>query len=352
MLSPHRAPLSNMKNQASISALLNLIRERDSFVITSHVRPDGDAIGSALGLWYLLRAMDKQATVVFVDPIPPSFQFLLGVDRISRTLPAADAVIFLECDSLERSSIDPSELEAAPPAFTINIDHHRSGREFASFNWIDPEAAAVGCMVYDLAIAACIPISRPMAECLYSAVLTDTGSFNYPSTSSTTFGMAEQLVLCGVNPNHIARAIYFCNPVSKVRLLGIALSNFKIEGGVSWSHITLEEMERAGASVEDCEGVANHLISIAGVEAAVFLRELPEQQEFRLSLRSRSELDVSIIAERFGGGGHRNASGCTMQGSLAEVTQRIVAELHTACAHILFDVAVLEAPTLPSILLA
>jgi phosphoesterase RecJ-like protein len=341
-----------MKNQVSISALLELIRERNSFVISSHIRPDGDAIGSALGLLHLLEAMGKQATVVFTDPIPPNFKFLSGQEHVSRTLPVADAAIFLECDSIERSSIDRGQFDAAPPTLTINIDHHRSGREFADFNWIDPEAAAVGCMIYDLAVAAGFPISHPMAECLYAAILTDTGSFNYPSTTASTFAMAERLVQSGANPNRIATEVYFSNPASKVRLLGIALSNIQIEGAVSWSHVTLEEMERVGATVEDCEGVANHLIGIAGVEAAAFLRESPEEDQVRLSLRSRSTIDVSVIAEHFGGGGHRNASGCSMEGTLAEVTRSIVAHLRDACLPLLTDAAVGEAPTLPSILLA
>jgi len=341
-----------MKNQASIAALLELIRERSSFVISSHLRPDGDAIGSSLALMHLLEAMGKQVTVCFVDPVPVNFRFLDGSDRVASTFASVDAAIFLECDSIERSSIDRGQFEAAPPAVMINIDHHRSGREFANFNWIDPEAAAVGCMIYDLAMAAGIPVSRSMAECLYAAILTDTGSFNYPSTSASTFAMAEHLVQSGASPNRIAAEVYFSNPPSKVRLLGIALSNIQIEGAVSWSHVTQEEMERVGASVEDCEGVANHLIGIAGVEAAAFLRELPEQNQFRLSLRSRRVLDVSVIAERFGGGGHRNASGCSMEGTLAEVTRRIVAQMREACLPLRDEAASIDAPTLPSILLA
>ena len=341
-----------MKNRASIAALLKLIHERKSFVISSHLRPDGDAIGSALGLMHLLEAMGKTATVCFVDPVPVNFQFLDGRERVSTTFAAADAVIFLECDSIERSSIDRQQFDVAPPKLVINIDHHRSGREFADFNWIDPEAAAVGCMVYDLALAAGVPVSRSMAECLYAAILTDTGSFNYPSTTASTFAMAEHLVQSGANPNRIAADVYFSNPPSKVRLLGIALSNIQIDGAVSWSHVTVAEMERVGASVEDCEGVANHLIGIAGVEAAAFLRELPEQNEFRLSLRSRRALDVSAIAEHFGGGGHRNASGCSIEGTLEEVTRLIVEQMREACSPLRTEGATIDAPTLPSILLA
>jgi len=341
-----------MKNQDSIAALLELLRERNRFVISSHLRPDGDAVGSSLGMMHLLEAMGKQATVCFVDPIPMNFHSLDGRDRIASTFPAVDAVIFLECDSVERSSIDRSAYDAAPPALSINIDHHRSGREFAGFNWIDPEAAAVGCMVYDLAIAAGIPVSRSMAECLYAAILTDTGSFNYSSTTAATFAMAEHLVQSGANPNQIAADVYFSNPLSKVRLLGIALTNLQIDGAVSWSHVTVEEMERVGANAEDCEGVANHLIGIAGVEAAAFLRELPDKNHFRLSLRSRRELDVSVIAEHFGGGGHRNASGCSVEGTLADVTRLIVEQMRKACMPLGKDDAAVEAPSLPSILLA
>ncbi len=341
-----------MNRQISISALVDVLQAQSSFVITSHIRPDGDAIGSALGLMHLLEAMGKRVSVVFIDPIPPSLDFLVGRERISRTFPAADAAIFLECDSIERSCIDRGEYEASPPRITINIDHHRSGREFADFNWIDPEAAAVGCMIYELAIVAGVEISPAMADCLYTAILTDTGSFNYPGTTAATFAMAEHLVRSGTDPHRIAAEVYFSNSASKVRLLGVALSHIQIEGAVSWSHVTLEEMERVGASVEDCEGVANHLIGIEGVEAAVFLRETQEPDQIRLSLRSRRTLDVSVIAERFGGGGHKTASGCSMEGTLAEVTRRIVDDLSRACVPGIHAAEAVEAPTLPSILLA
>jgi phosphoesterase RecJ-like protein len=339
-----------MNNQASISALLDLLRKRDSFVITSHIRPDGDAIGSSLGLMHLLEGMGKQAAVVFVDEIPPNFHFLPGVDRISSRFPKADAAIFLECDSIGRCSIDRAEFDKAQPMLTINIDHHRTGREFADFNWIDPEAPAVGAMVYDLVVASGVTITTPMADCLYAALLTDTGSFNFSGTGASTFAMAERLILSGTNASDIARAIYSCNPASKVRLLGIALSNLQIDEAVCWSYVTVEEMERVAASVEDCEGVANHLIGIAGIEAAVFLRELPDQAQFRLSLRSRGNVDVSKVAEMFGGGGHQSASGCSMDGSLSEVTKSVVGALHAACRELASQHV--AAPTQASILIA
>ena len=332
----------------SIAALLELLRERNSFLITSHQRPDGDAIGSALGMMHLLEAMGKQVTVAFADPIPTPFHCLAGVDRIVASLPhsSPDAVILLECDRLERSCFAGSSFEHMAAGLTINIDHHLSGRTFADFNWIDPDACAVGLMVYDLAIAAAATISPQMAGCLYAAVLTDTGSFTFASTTAETFACAEHLLECGADANAIAQSIYFSNPPGKVRLLAIALTNMQIDGAVCWSSITLDEMERVGATVEDCEGVVNYLIAIAGVDAAVLLREAIAQQEFRLSLRSKGDLDVAAVANHFGGGGHRNASGCTILGSQTLVTERVLTQLQAASRGLLLAARPVPPPTL------
>jgi phosphoesterase RecJ-like protein len=315
-----------MTNLQSITALLRLLRERQTFVVSSHARPDGDAIGSSLAMMHLLEAMGKDVIVAFADPIPDQFRCLAGVERIVHELPkfTPDAAILLECECVERTGFPSIDAH-----FTINIDHHLSGRKYADFNWIDPKACAVGAMIYDVARATDFPISKAMADCLYAAVLTDTGSFNYPGTTAGTFELVAHLVDCGTNPNYIAQCMFFSNPVSKLRLLGTALSNLEVREGICWSVITLADLKRAGASVEDCEGVVNHLIGIAGVEAAVLLRQQPGCSEFRLSLRSKGtgNVDVSTVAECFGGGGHRNASGCTLHGTAQDVTERILAAL-------------------------
>jgi phosphoesterase RecJ-like protein len=323
-------------NEISIAALLELIGSRHNFFITSHARPDGDAIGSALAFLHMLDALGKHGVVAFADAIPLTYQSLPGVDRIVHTLPATppEAAIILECDCVERTGFDPALFAQMRAPLTLNIDHHISGRPFADFNWIDTHACAVGSMVYDLVLAAGLSISEPMATCLYTAVLTDTGSFTHPATMASTFALAEHLIQSGADPNRIAQDVYFSNSPGKIRLLGTALSNIQIDGEVAWSLITEEEMERAGAIVEDCEGVVNYLIGILGVEAAVFIRETtgPDgQAQYRLSLRSKGDIDVAAVAERLGGGGHRNASGCTIDGPVHHATQRIVAELHAAC---------------------
>jgi phosphoesterase RecJ-like protein len=170
-----------------------------------------------------------------------------------------------------------------------------------------------------------------MASCLYAAVLTDTGAFTFASTDAFTFGLAEHLLERGADSTGIAQSIYFSHPESKVRLLGIALSNLEVDGEVAWTYVTLDDMERTNAIVEDCEGIVNYLISILGVRAAVFLRELPDGNRFRLNLRSKGAVDVAEVAERFGGGGHRNASGCTIDGPITHAAPVLVNELHLAC---------------------
>jgi phosphoesterase RecJ-like protein len=300
------------------------------FVVTSHARPDGDAIGSALGMMHLLRALGKQVTVAFADPIPQIYRALPGAEGIVSALPPADSVdaaVLLECDSVERTGY--ARIDA--PIF-INVDHHLSGKPFADVNWIDPAACAVGEMVYQLGVAAKVDISPEMAICLYAAVLTDTGSFTFSCTNADTFAVAQHLLESGANASTIAREVYFSNPASKVRLLGKALGHLEVEGAIAWAWVTADDMEQASADVEDCEGVVNHLIGIADVQAAVFLRQVPESDEFRLSIRSKGVLDVASVAEKFGGGGHRYASGCSTAGPLHAAIDRIVGALRAALA--------------------
>ena len=309
---------------ANIAELLSILNARSRFAVSSHARPDGDAIGSVLALAMLLRQMDKQVDIILADRVPLIYRTLPHVETIQHRSVIAgeyDAVILLECDGPERSGL--SDLD---DRFLINIDHHASGQRFADFNWIDPEACAVGEMVYRLACAAGVAVAPEMATCLYTAVLTDTGSFSYSGTDAGTFSLARDLVQHGAMAARIAQDVYFSNPASKIRILGSALCSLKAEGSVAWTWVTQEDMERAGAAGEDCEGVVNYLIGISGIDVAVFLREIPDGS-FRLSIRSKGRVNVARVAEDFGGGGHVNASGCTLAGPLSVATERILARL-------------------------
>ena len=307
-----------------IDEVLKHIRERNRFVLTSHARPDGDAVGSALACGQILRAMGKEADVVLRDGVPRIYQPLPFADRVVQADQVNgnyEAAIILECDSIQRT-----RLQGLDDRFLISIDHHSSGRPFAHVNWIDPQAVATGEMVYKLACSAGVTISPDIANCLYTAVLTDTGSFMFEGTNEHTFELARQLVRAGASPSHCARNIYFGHSTAKLRLLGAALSNLHREGALAWIWVTREQMDRFSAKEEDCEGLVNYALSIQEVEVAAFFRE-ERDQRWRVSMRSKGQLNVAAVAERFGGGGHECASGCSLEGPLSVAVARVLAQL-------------------------
>jgi phosphoesterase RecJ-like protein len=186
-------------------------------------------------------------------------------------------------------------------------------------------------MVYRLFLAAGIEVTPEVATCIYTTVLTDTGGFIYGGTRASTFGLARDLTLAGADPIRIAQQVYFSTSMAKLLLLGAALKNLHREGRLAWLWVTHEDMVRSCAVEEDCEGIANYALSIAEVEAAAFMRELPEKH-VRVSLRSKGRINVAAIADRLDGGGHENASGCTLAGPLNRARAQILGELRTALA--------------------
>src|ERR1700690_2264880 len=308
-----------------LKEVLKQIEQRNRFVLTSHARPDGDAIGSALAFGQILRQMGKAADVVLRDGVPRIYQPLPYAKQVVQSEQVNgdyEAAIILECDSIQRP-----RLRGLESKFLINIDHHQSGRPFAQVNWIDPKAVATAEMVYRLAREAGVKVSPEIATCLYTAVLTDSGSFMFEGTNQHTFELARELVLAGADPALCARNIYFGHSTAKMRLLGAALSHLHREGALAWIWGTQKQMARFGAREKDCEGLVNYALSMADVQVAIFFRELPDRR-YRVSLRSKGEGNVSTVAEHFGGGGHRCASGCSLEGPLAVAVSRIVDRLH------------------------
>lgn len=307
-----------------LQKVLEQIEQRSKFLLTSHARPDGDAIGSALACCQILRSMGKQAQVVLRDGVPRIYQRLPFADQVlhsDRVNEEYEAAIVLECDSIQRT-----RLEGLEKQFLISIDHHLSGKPFAHVNWIDPTACATAEMIFRLAREAGVKISPEIATCLYTAVLTDTGSFCFAGTTERTFALAQELVRAGADPVACAQHVYFTNPTSKMRLLGSALSTLHREAELAWMHITRKDIDVSGAFDEDAEGLVNYALSIGGVEVAVFFRELSDYR-FRVSLRSKGKVNVAAIAERFGGGGHECASGFGIDGPLSVATERVLAQL-------------------------
>jgi phosphoesterase RecJ-like protein len=307
-----------------MNAILQVLRHGERFLVCSHARPDGDAVGSVLAMGMLLEQMGKRADLVAADGVPALYCGLPGAGAIRRALRIHgpyDAVILLECDSLERAG-----LRGLEDFHLINIDHHLSGKEYAHLNWIDCEASSVGELVFRLIESAGAAVTPEMATCLYTTVLTDTGGFCYGGTQASTFGLARELVLAGADPIRIAQNLYYSTPTSKLLLLGAALGNLKHEGRLAWLWITHQEMASIGAAEEDCEGIVDFALCAAGVEAAVFMYELPDRR-IQLSLRSKGQINVAAIAERLGGGGHHSAAGCTLEGPIECALGEILAHL-------------------------
>jgi phosphoesterase RecJ-like protein len=312
-----------------LSQVVELIETKGRFGITSHLRPDGDSLGSSLGLYWLLRALNKDVEVIMRDPVPHTYQKLPGANEV-RVTPAADdsydGVFVIECSDIERPGLGDLDKQ-----FVINIDHHATTAFFGKINWIDSTASACGEMIYNLAKALGVRVSREMAECCYTALITDTGSFHYSNTTERTFKVASELLRTGVKPAKTAEAVFASYPWSRIQLMGAVLSTARRDstGRVALLRHSLEMQHVAEASDEDADGFVNYPLTVGEVEAVAMLKE-SELGVYRTSLRSKGEVNVAKVAEKFGGGGHRNAAGCTMRGTWEEAEEKIVALLQDA----------------------
>src|SRR5580765_3829520 len=295
-----------------LSQVVELIEAKRRFAITSHIRPDGDSLGSSLGLYWLLRALDKDVEVIMRDPVPHAYQQLPGAGDV-RVTPAVDpsyhAVFVIECSDITRPGLVDLEKQ-----FVVNIDHHSTTALFGNINWIDSTASAVGEMIYNLCKATGVRVTKEIAECVYTALITDTGSFHYSNTTERTFKVASELVRTGVKPAKTAEAVFASYPWPKIALLGQVLGTARRDptGHVAWMWQTLAMQEQSKASEEDADGFVNYPLAVGEVEATALFKET-SPGVYRTSLRSKGDVNVAKIAEQFGGGGHRNAAGCTLK---------------------------------------
>ncbi|HXG92474.1 MAG TPA: bifunctional oligoribonuclease/PAP phosphatase NrnA [Blastocatellia bacterium] len=312
-----------------LSQVVQLIEHRQRFMITSHIRPDGDGLGSGLALYWMLRSMGKEVDVVLRDRVPPAYMVLPGSELVlvqDDVTDIYDAAFIIECSDVERPG-----LPSLRHQFVVNIDHHSTTEPFGDINWIDSTAAAVGEMVYNLCKALGLEVTKEIAECIYTALLTDTGSFHFSNTTERTLKIASELVRRGVEPARISQALFYSYPFSKIRLLGLVLSGIERDesGRIAWVVMDRAMMYEAGASEEDSDGIVNHALSIGEVEAVAFFKEL-SPGVYRVSLRSKNRHNVARVAEQFGGGGHRNAAGCRISGDFEDVKRRVIERLQAA----------------------
>ena len=313
----------------SVAAICEAMLQRRRFVITSHARPDGDAIGSQVAMALALRALGKDVHMVSADPAPPQFQSFPGVAEIQvtqRVEDGFDAAIVMECGDLSRTGIDGLE-----KYFVINIDHHPGNKRYGALNWFDPGAAACGEMVFDVIEALGVALTPDIATHIYIAVLTDTGGFHYSHITPRTFEICRRCTEAGAQPQSIARAVYDSSTIGRLRLMGAVLHNleFESDGRTVLAALTLELLRQTGATHEDADGLINIPLTVKDIQAVAFFKEIAPES-FRISLRSKGSVDVNRVANAFGGGGHKNAAGCTVNGPYAELRRKIVAELNRA----------------------
>jgi bifunctional oligoribonuclease and PAP phosphatase NrnA len=298
--------------------LAEAIRRRQRFVITSHVRPDGDAIGSSLAMAYALRELGKDVRVVFRDAPPGPLQVFPGVSDIevaARVDDPGDAVIVMESGDLKRTGVEGLER-----GFVINIDHHLGNSMYGSLNWFDLSAAACGEMVFDLVKELGVPLTREIATHIYVAILTDTGSFHYSSISPRTFDICRQCVEAGVDPPAVARSIFDSNNLGRLKLFGAVLSKMELDatGRLATVYVDQRLAQDCGGTYEDTEGLINLPLTVKEIQAVVFFKE-HGPDDWRISMRSKGEVDINAVAKQFGGGGHKNASGCSASGAIADL---------------------------------
>lgn len=315
----------------SAQAVAAAIRVRDSFIITSHARPDGDAVGSSMALSLALDAIGKRSRVVLKDAVPSPYAGFPKLDRIERTAHVegpADAAIVLECSDLSRP--DVAGLDAY---FVINVDHHEGNTMYGALNWFDASAAACGELVAEIIDVLEIPWSREIASHIYLAIATDTGGLRYGPISARTFELCRRIAETGIETATLSRQIFDSYSLGRIRLTGALLSSMTLHHGDRVAVLSFDDdlLKHYGATIDDTEGLVNLPLAASEVMAVAMLKKQADNV-FRVSLRSKGAVDVRSVANLWGGGGHHNAAGCTISGSEGQIREALIAALGNALA--------------------
>ncbi len=311
-----------------IAKIISKIAEGTSFLVATHENPDGDAVGSTTALASFLRASGKDVTLYYTDPVPENYRFLPLTETAVQEIPdrTYDVCFVLDAGEMKRAGAALSVF--ARRGFLINIDHHPYGEPFGDVNYVDSQACATGVLVYRILKAAGHVLDRETALCIYTAIVTDTGSFRYSNADPEAFRVTGELVALGINPWSVAEKLYESQPLARLKLLAEALATLSVSPRGNYAAITvsLDMYERTGANAELTDGLINYPRSIHGVEVAVLFRQV-KHDLYKISFRSKGTVNVSTFAMAFGGGGHHNAAGCTPQGTLDKVRQTIFSHL-------------------------
>jgi phosphoesterase RecJ-like protein len=315
--------------RSDLQKIVTALQSTASVAILSHIHPEGDTIGSALGCHLTLKALGKEVATFNPDPVPKNLRGLPGAGEVIQTdrlLRSFDC--YLAVDATDPGRLGGLLSGVATGSLVINIDHHITNTRFGTYNWVDPEAAATGEMIYHLIEEMGTPLSREIATNLYVAILTDTGSFHYANTTPRALRVAAALIEAGVVPQKVADLLFDQREVEELLLLGTLLTKMQLssDGVVAWMEVTQQMLEQEGLAKDALEGLINYPRSIKGVAVALLFKE-EAQETVRISLRSKGDVDVAAVAKAFQGGGHKNAAGCTLIGSLPEVRERVFGEI-------------------------
>lgn len=303
-----------------VQQIIEVIRNNSSFLLTTHEGPDGDAIGSSLALASFLRSIGKDVTVHYQDPVPDLYAFLPGTETVLSHIPDRDYDVAVVLDIGERKRAGAEFCNFSRVTTTINLDHHLSCDNFADFNIIDSQCAATGILVYRIAHAFGYRFDRDTALCIYVATITDTGSFRYSNANREAFTVAGEMIECGVNAWDVAEQLYENQPQKRLELLAKCLPTLEVfkNGQAASVTVSLDMYAATGADSELTDGFVNYPRSIRGVEVAIFFRQI-DPLKWKIGFRSKGKVNVATFSKALGGGGHHNAAGCTVEGSLADV---------------------------------
>jgi phosphoesterase RecJ-like protein len=315
-----------------VGRILDTLRASKTICVVGHIRPDGDCVGSQLGLTLALQAEGKKVVCWNQDPVPQKYRFLDrdNIFQMPKRGMKFDCVVATDCASFERlGQIGPFIARRKP---LINIDHHESNTRYGELNWVSPRDPSTGELIYRLLKVARWPITPRIADCLFTAVSTDTGSFQYPSTRPGTFHVGGKLVTCGADLAKICDEVYQSYPVSRAHLLRLVYSKFKLKHNnrIAYFWLKKADLARTGAESNDTEGLIDHIRAIEPVVVACVFEEIDPEQT-RISLRSKSKsVNVSDICAQFGGGGHPAAAGARILGEPLSVQRRVIAAIKSA----------------------
>ncbi len=308
----------------------NALRAHQRFVVLSHVRPDGDALGSQLALALSLQKMGKEAKAWNEEGMLEKYSCLPRSEMLVQPpSEPEDFDVAIALDTATQNRLGTAAQAVRHAKLWINIDHHGSNPRYGDLVYIDPDSPSTAQILFELMKSEQLPMDRAIAENLFAAISTDTGSFQYPNTSARTFEIAAELVRAGINVGRLSQQLYESFPRRRIELLRSVLDTmqFEADGKIAYFSLSLKVAKEIGAIPEDNEGLIDHLRAVQGVIVAVFFEELTDGK-VRVSMRSKSEAaDVSAVCLKFGGGGHKLAAGARVPGTLAEVEQRVLKEV-------------------------